>query len=610
MDFHKPLPPRPPSLTAALSKANDVYDYIFIDSGSPDSYLSADVGSIVNETFLNVSSRALENATDLGPAGIGLNGTDTVEPLADVIVMAVTSLVLGLMILVTVIGNVFVIAAIILERNLQNVANYLVASLAVADLFVACLVMPLGAVYEISRGWILGPELCDIWTSCDVLCCTASILHLVAIATDRYWAVTNIDYIHSRTSRRVFTMIFLVWFASVIVSLAPQFGWKDPEYLERIEQQKCMVSQNIAYQVFATCCTFYVPLFVILVLYWKIYQTARRRIHRRAPKLPATPNSSNQEETPKPKSKIRFHLKKKFTNPSKSAVSSLGLVEGNSTNTVNTVEDTEDSANHQTDGRKPGLETTFSGDEGAPLSNNQIPTVSYEVTHRQQAAAAAAAATGAESNNNNRAVVAGGKSPGLSGNGSHGPASVPLLAASTPQQPSSPTSTHHQPSPSPSLGHANQMLKPPPSAATAAAATAAPGTPNTSATSGNGAGGQLQGAGSSLNIASTPNPQAQVSKRKETLEAKRERKAAKTLAIITGAFVVCWLPFFLTALLLPLCESCSINDTVASLFLWLGYFNSTLNPVIYTIFSPEFRQAFKRILFGSHRSATYRRGML
>lgn len=67
--------------------------------------------------------------------------------------------------------------------------------------------------------------------------------------TTRYWAVTNIDYMHSRTSRRVFTMIFLVWFASVIVSLAPQFGWKDPDYLQRIEQQKCMVSQNIGYQV-------------------------------------------------------------------------------------------------------------------------------------------------------------------------------------------------------------------------------------------------------------------------------------------------------------------------------------------------------------------------
>lgn len=96
-------------------------------------------------------------------------------------------------------------------------------------------------------------------------------------------------------------------------------------------------------------------------------------------------------------------------------------------------------------------------------------------------------------------------------------------------------------------------------------------------------------------------PQPSRREKRETLEAKRERKAAKTLAIITGAFVVCWLPFFIMALLMPLCESCEINQYVASFFLWLGYFNSTLNPVIYTIFSPEFRQAFKRILCGGHR---------
>ena len=89
--------------------------------------------------------------------------------------------------------------------------------------------------------------------------------------------------------------------------------------------------------------------------------------------------------------------------------------------------------------------------------------------------------------------------------------------------------------------------------------------------------------------------------KKESLEAKRERKAAKTLAIITGAFVVCWLPFFIMALLMPLCAACNINDYMQSFFLWLGYFNSTLNPVIYTIFSPEFRQAFKRILCGGGR---------
>lgn len=82
-------------------------------------------------------------------------------------------------------GNVFVIAAILLERHLRSAANQLILSLAVADLLVACLVMPLGAVYEVAQRWTLGPELCDMWTSGDVLCCTASILHLVAIALDR-----------------------------------------------------------------------------------------------------------------------------------------------------------------------------------------------------------------------------------------------------------------------------------------------------------------------------------------------------------------------------------------------------------------------------------------
>jgi 7 transmembrane receptor (rhodopsin family) len=84
--------------------------------------------------------------------------------------------------------------------------------------------------------------------------------------------------------------------------------------------------------------------------------------------------------------------------------------------------------------------------------------------------------------------------------------------------------------------------------------------------------------------------------KKRKAETKRERKAAKTLAIITGAFVVCWLPFFVMALLLPICSSCHFSDTMMSFFLWLGYFNSTLNPILYTIFSPEFRSAFQKLL--------------
>ncbi len=38
---------------------------------------------------------------------------------------------------------------------------------------VACLVMPLGAVYEVTQEWTLGSSLCELWTCTDVLCCTA-----------------------------------------------------------------------------------------------------------------------------------------------------------------------------------------------------------------------------------------------------------------------------------------------------------------------------------------------------------------------------------------------------------------------------------------------------
>ena len=94
----------------------------------------------------------------------------------------IIGIVLAMFTLATVIGNGLVIAAIMRERHLRSVSNYLVFSLAVADLMVACLVMPFGAVYVVTGEWRLGAAFCDLWTVADVLCCTASILHLLAIA--------------------------------------------------------------------------------------------------------------------------------------------------------------------------------------------------------------------------------------------------------------------------------------------------------------------------------------------------------------------------------------------------------------------------------------------
>ena len=97
----------------------------------------------------------------------------------------------------------------------------------------------------------------------------------------RYWAVTDIDYAHQRTAKRIGIMIVILWILSFLVSIAPMLGWKDPEWDKRLENYECLVSQDIGYQVFATASSFYVPLLAILFLYWRIFLVARKRIRKR-----------------------------------------------------------------------------------------------------------------------------------------------------------------------------------------------------------------------------------------------------------------------------------------------------------------------------------------
>lgn len=80
----------------------------------------------------------------------------------------------------------------------------------------------------------------------------------------------------------------------------------------------------------------------------------------------------------------------------------------------------------------------------------------------------------------------------------------------------------------------------------------------------------------------------------------KERRVARTMAVIMAAFVVCWLPFFAIYVLFPFCGSaCSdaVGERFVTFIVWLGYVNSTINPVIYTVFNVDFRRAFKSLLF-------------
>ncbi|KAL6113576.1 uncharacterized protein ACO6RY_11821 [Pungitius sinensis] len=103
-----------------------------------------------------------------------------------------------------------------------------------------------------------------------------------------------------------------------------------------------------------------------------------------------------------------------------------------------------------------------------------------------------------------------------------------------------------------------------------------------------------------------PSPVALRSRRttlsKNKVAQMREKRFTFVLAVVMGGFVVCWFPFFFTYSLHALCrDSCTIPDTLFNLFFWIGYCNSCLNPIIYTVFNRDFRRAFKKILFQTHK---------
>ena len=361
-------------------------------------------------------------------------------------------------IFMTVFGNILVIMSVMTYRPLRNVANFFIISLAVADLAVAILVMPFHVVNFILDHWVFGKIFCDIWLTFDILCCTASILNLCAIATDRYWAIHDpLNYAQKRTLKRVMVMICLVWTSSAIISVPPLVGWNNwSNTRSNVSMSfQCQLTDEKGYVLYSASGSFFIPLIIMTFVYVKIFQATRRRLRERAKAASAA----------------------KFTAITCSSPVKAPPVEVSSTESPEETLDTHDY-------------------NSTPVVEKREPELKSPVSSLRK-----------DNNHDSRAKL---------------------------------TSNGHEES----NVQVHRFLE-----------------------------------------------------ERQRISLSRERRAARTLGIIMGVFVLCWLPFFLMYVIFPFCESCKNTDErVTTFIVWLGYVNSSLNPVIYTVFNIDFRRAFKKIL--------------
>ena len=180
-----------------------------------------------------------------------------------------------------IVGNVHVLVAFWQNRGLRNQGRCHIVSLAVADLLVGLLLLPI-RTYQLY--YLQNPFhaiFCVFYMWIDTLCETASIVSLTVISIDRCYKITfPLQYKAKVTPRKCFVVILGVWFFSTTFATLGVIPYNGNNNIHP-GLIKCF-NPNYLFYLFAFIFAFVLPCVILTSTYVLIFITAYRRRRRLA----------------------------------------------------------------------------------------------------------------------------------------------------------------------------------------------------------------------------------------------------------------------------------------------------------------------------------------
>ncbi|XP_012689511.2 trace amine-associated receptor 13c-like [Clupea harengus] len=190
-------------------------------------------------------------------------------------------LIFSVISIVTVFVNLLVIISISHFKQLHTPTNLLILSLAVADLLIGLIVIPVEAIKLTETCWYFGQEFCFIFQCIVYALLSSSVGHLVVIAIDRYVAVSDpLLYIQRITVSKALISISLIWSCSVLYNLVLLYCNRSVHFSgdHRLCHGQCFLYISFEWGMFDIICSFVAPCAVMITLYLRIFQVATYQV--------------------------------------------------------------------------------------------------------------------------------------------------------------------------------------------------------------------------------------------------------------------------------------------------------------------------------------------